>query len=141
MILKEYILAVKKTESKDFEIIASRLDDRRALRLLHSAMGLSTEANEILDHLKKVIFYGKIFDAINTIEELGDLLWYIALACDELGISIETVMQKNINKLEARYKNHNFNEKNALYKDLNVERSILETDIKTRKINVKWTYF
>jgi NTP pyrophosphatase (non-canonical NTP hydrolase) len=47
--------------------------------LLHCVMGLSTEANELLDALKKSIFYGRELDVRNLKEEMGDIEYYMAI--------------------------------------------------------------
>jgi NTP pyrophosphatase (non-canonical NTP hydrolase) len=122
---KKYKEMVIKTESKDFELISSRLKDKRAIRLLHGACGVATEGGELLDAMKKHIFYGKEIDTVNIVEEIGDLMWYSAVILDELGVEFEDVMQKNINKLKARY-NDKFTEDGANIRDLNTERQILE---------------
>ena len=44
-----YIENAKKTESVNYENIANRLQSKSMIRILHSALGLSTEAGEILD--------------------------------------------------------------------------------------------
>lgn len=46
---------------------------------LHGAIGMVTEAGEILDIHKKNLFYGKEVDKINLVEELGDFMWYLAI--------------------------------------------------------------
>lgn len=73
------------------------------MRLVHAAIGMCTEAGELQDALKKHLFYGRQFDRVNAIEEVGDLLWYAALACKALGTTLEAVMERNIAKLKARY--------------------------------------
>jgi NTP pyrophosphatase (non-canonical NTP hydrolase) len=123
---KEYIENVVKTESIDFEAIEKRLISVEILRLLHASMGIETEAGEFLDVLKKFIFYGKTIDKVNLVEELGDLLWYVGIACDELSISFEEVMIKNINKLKTRYENNTFKDTKAVERNLKKERKILE---------------
>ena len=45
----------------------------------HALYGLVTEAAEALDTLKKVKFYGKEFDKVHALEELGDIRWYLEL--------------------------------------------------------------
>ena len=122
---KKYKELVLKTESKDFDSIASRLKDKRALRLLHGSCGIATEAGELLDAMKKHIFYGKEIDTVNIVEEIGDLMWYSAILLDELGVEFEDVMEKNINKLRARY-GDKFTETGATVRNLNKEREILE---------------
>jgi len=122
---KKYKDMVLRTESKDFDSIASRLKDKRALRLLHGSCGIATEAGELLDAMKKHIFYGKDIDTVNIVEEIGDLMWYSAIILDELGVEFEEVMEKNIKKLQARY-GEKFSESRANTRDLDTERNILE---------------
>jgi NTP pyrophosphatase (non-canonical NTP hydrolase) len=115
----EYIKEVKKTEALDCETIRSRLIDEH-IRLLHASMGVSTEANEILDAVKKYLFYGKAYSKDNIVEELGDMLWYIAAMCDMLGVSIEQVQASNIKKLRIRY-GESFSENKAINRDVSKE--------------------
>ncbi len=88
-------------------------------------MGLTTEAGEFVDMLKKHIFYGKPIDYVNAKEEIGDTLWYTALAIDVLETTMNEVMTVNIDKLKARYP-EKFTEFNAENRDLVTERKILE---------------
>ena len=99
----DYIKNAIKTESVDFKAIENRLCQKGNIRLLHAAMGLSTEAGEFLDSMKKHLFYGKPLDKINLAEELGDLFWYCAIVADEFGVEFEQIMERNIEKLKARY--------------------------------------
>lgn len=123
---REYIENVLKTESNDFEKIGDRLLCLDTVRLLHAAMGLVTEAGEFMNALKTHIFYGKSQDTTNLKEELGDLLWYIAIALNELGEkSFEGIMNTNIAKTKARY-GDKFGEMQAKNRDLVKEREILE---------------
>lgn len=121
----EYIKNALITESRDMGPVKERLQDTSLIRLMHSFIGLETETAELQDVLKKHIFYGKSLDKINLKEELGDIMWYVAIACDELGISLEEVMEKNIAKLKARY-GEKFTEAAAINRDLNKEYEILK---------------
>lgn len=118
---KQYLQESKRTASTDSEINLSKRD----FNLLHASMGLSTEANEIVDILKKRIFYGKPIDEVNFQEEIGDLFWYIALACRELNLDFENILDINIKKLKARFPDK-FTKDKALNRDLKTEREILE---------------
>ncbi len=71
--------------------------------LLHATLGISGEAGELLDAVKKSFIYNKELDFVNAKEELGDILWYVALACRTLGVSFDEIMQMNIDKLTKRY--------------------------------------
>jgi len=94
-------------------------------RLLHASIGITTESGELADTLKKHIFYGKPLDTVNAIEEVGDLLWYAALACEALGTTLEDAMERNIVKLKARYP-EKFEAQRAIERDLTAERAALE---------------
>jgi NTP pyrophosphatase (non-canonical NTP hydrolase) len=71
--------------------------------LVHTALGVTGEAGEYADAIKKHVIYGKPLDQENAIEELGDILWFIALACEALGTDMASVAQGNIDKLKKRY--------------------------------------
>ena len=72
--------------------------------LLNGALGLTGEAGEVADLIKKAIFHGHELDKDALTKEMGDVMWYVALLCHALGIQLSTVMTENIEKLENRYK-------------------------------------
>ncbi len=92
---------------------------------LHMVIGISTEAGELLDAYKKHFAYGKDLDVVNVGEEIADIMWYISNLCRIKGIDLEEMMQRNIDKLKARYP-EKFNQDKALNRNLDVERNILE---------------
>jgi len=116
--MDRYIKEALKTESQNFKNL-----DNEKMRLLHAGMGLSTESGEILDNLKKAIFYNREIDRINLIEEMGDIFWYLAIMSNCLNISFEDIMNKNIEKLKVRYGNK-FDEQKSINRDLEKERNI-----------------
>jgi NTP pyrophosphatase (non-canonical NTP hydrolase) len=124
---KTYQKSALRTESNDFEAIKGRLTGDKELRVLHAGMGLVTESGEFLDAIKKAVFYGKPLDEVNLKEEIGDLLWYCAIAVDALNGDFESIMQTNIDKLKARYP-EKFTEERAEERNLELERKILEND-------------
>lgn len=71
--------------------------------LLHAALGLASDSGEFVTAIKAYAIYGKTLDVDNCIEELGDCLWFIALACKAFGIDMVSVMEANIAKLAKRY--------------------------------------
>ena len=109
------------TESSQFHDLAPYSSSR----LIHAAFGMQTETAEFTDALKKSIFYGKPLDTVNLKEELGDLLWYIAIAMDELGTDFTAESTRVINKLKLRYPNA-FTTSDALDRNLEAERALLE---------------
>lgn len=119
-----YIKEALRTDHEDYSVIVPRFN-AEVVRLLHAGMGLTTEAGEFMDAIKRHTMYGSELDKTNLCEELGDLMWYIALACDTLGISIEDIMRLNVSKLQARYPNK-FTEHHAQCRDLVFERKVIE---------------
>lgn len=187
MEFKQYLIE----SSRTLKTLGKELD------LLHCVTGLVTESAELVDAIKKHVFYGKPLDVVNIKEELGDLLWYIAipvrifdldldfyrqngnyyknkvkkqvttkeglikffltfnsmfkalctaivirplptdfdnifeeinLICEIYNLDLGEIMDININKLKARFPN-NFNQEDALNRDLEKERAILEGEV------------
>ena len=107
----EFVDAVTSQESKDGEAFTARIADLYASdfpteRLLTAAVGMSAEAGEFTEIIKKIIFQGKPVNEENLFHlkrELGDIMWYVAQACMGLDISLDEVMEMNVDKLKARY--------------------------------------
>ena len=68
-------------------------------------LGLAGEAGEVADIIKKHLAGAKEIDLTHLKEELGDVLWYIAEACDCFGFAMEDVANFNIEKLKKRHPN------------------------------------
>lgn len=71
--------------------------------LLNGVLGLTGEAGEVSDLIKKGIFHEKGIDKEHLEKELGDVMWYIALICHTCSFNLDEIMQMNIDKLKARY--------------------------------------
>lgn len=71
--------------------------------LLHMAVGISGEAGELLDAIKKSAIYCKPINLDNVIEELGDLEFYMEGLRQGVGITREQVLEANVAKLSKRY--------------------------------------
>ncbi len=78
-------------------------DSKPHFDLLHAALGLSGEAGEFSDAVKKATIYKRPLDTKNLREEVGDVLWYCALAAYALGTTLDEVATDNIDKLRQRY--------------------------------------
>lgn len=126
--MSDFITDALRTESSIFNKLHELEKEYSTSRLVHAAFGMQTETAEFTDALKKSLFYGKPLDTVNLKEELGDLLWYVALAMDELGTDFETEMTRVITKLKTRYPDK-FTADKALNRDLEVERQVLESEV------------
>jgi len=74
-------------------------------RLMHAQQGLADEVGEFTKQIKAHLYYSSELNCNNLVEELGDALWYIALACNAMDADLEYVMEKNIEKLRKRFPN------------------------------------
>lgn len=71
--------------------------------LINSVMGLCGESGEAIDIVKKWLAQGHELDKDHLAEELGDIAWYLAEAATALDLSLEEILQANIDKLRKRY--------------------------------------
>jgi len=85
---------------------------------------MTTEAGEFMTALKKHVFYGKELDLGNLEEEVGDMLWYCALASHALKVDFDVIMWRNIAKLKKRFSDR-FTEEDATNRDLEAESEAL----------------
>lgn len=122
---KTFVDNVLRTDTPITPELLERLQNPRTVRLMHAAMGLATESAELMDMLKKHIFYGRPIDWTNAKEEGGDSTWYIGLLCDVLEISFDELMTLVISKLQLRYPTK-FTEINAIERNVQIERKFLE---------------
>ena len=112
----EFVDAVTSEESKDYEAFVYRIQELEGQefpteRLLTAAVGMSAEAGEFTEIVKKIVFQGKPVNEENLFHmkrELGDVMWYVAQACMGLNTSIDEIIEMNVEKLEKRYPGGSF---------------------------------
>lgn len=80
----------------------------KEMALANYAMGLSGEAGEAADALKKALFHRESgqplkIDLDHMKKEIGDVLWYASALALELGFDLDSVMSANVEKLRKRY--------------------------------------
>jgi NTP pyrophosphatase (non-canonical NTP hydrolase) len=92
-------------EINEYQALALRTSNSEMSEdlILNGILGLCGETGEVSDHVKKSLFQGHEFDKEQVINELGDVCWYVAILAKGLDVDLETVMQKNIDKLKERY--------------------------------------
>lgn len=71
------------------------------------SIGLAGEVGECTEPVKKWFFHHsrtpeQVRDALR--EEIGDVLWYASCLADAFGLSLQDIAERNVAKLEARYK-------------------------------------
>jgi NTP pyrophosphatase (non-canonical NTP hydrolase) len=82
--------------------------------LMHAAVGVSGEAGELLDAVKKHWAYGKELDTANVLEEMGDIEFYLAALRRQIGFSRAEILQANAAKLAARYHSGVYSDEQAI---------------------------
>jgi len=98
-----------RTLAKSGEVISSEMTPASA-HLVHMVMGISGEAGELLDAIKKGAIYQKPLDHDNIVEELGDIEFYMEGLRQGLGISRQETLDANIAKLGERYKGFTYSD-------------------------------
>jgi NTP pyrophosphatase (non-canonical NTP hydrolase) len=68
-----------------------------------AGLGLTGEAGEVADLVKKHVGHGHELNRERLLEEAGDVLWYLAMLCTLLEADLGTVAAANIEKLKKRY--------------------------------------
>tara|TARA_B100000073_G_C23677153_1_gene551012 strand:+ start:353 stop:763 length:411 start_codon:yes stop_codon:yes gene_type:complete len=107
----KFVDAVTSDESKDFLALSDRLVelDRKGAnieRLITGAVGLNAEGGEVMEVVKKVVFQGKPWNdetKYHLKRELGDCMWYLTQCLIALGLTMEEIVEENVEKLEKRF--------------------------------------
>ena len=108
----EFVEGVTSNESLHLASLLQRIsrleaeDDCNIPQLLTAALGLTAEAGEFTEVVKKIILQGKPYNEDNVFHmkrELGDICWYIAQACMALDTSFDEIIEMNVDKLKKRY--------------------------------------
>ena len=120
----EFVRQTTSLPSADYANFMARLtqleaeNDADVPRLLTAALGMSAEAGEFTEVVKKIFLQGKSYNEENVFHlkrELGDICWYIAQACMALDTNFNEILQMNYEKLSARYPEGTF----SVYKSEN----------------------
>ena len=112
----EFVRQTTSPASSEYPKLVDRLNELKAQgadvsRLMTAAFGMSAEAGEFTEVVKKIFLQGKPYNEENVFHmkrELGDLCWYLAQACMALDITFEEVLEMNYHKLSARYPEGSF---------------------------------
>jgi NTP pyrophosphatase (non-canonical NTP hydrolase) len=78
------------------EVLRTCAEPDHLQRLILGAMGLAGESGEVVDVIKKTHIQGHALDVEKLIDELGDVLWYLALLCDTPGIALQDMRIGNV---------------------------------------------
>jgi NTP pyrophosphatase (non-canonical NTP hydrolase) len=113
----EFVRQTTSPASSDLGALLARITELEATadadvpRLITAAFGISAEAGEFTEVVKKILLQGKPYTEENVFHmkrELGDICWYLAQACMALDTNFEEILQMNYEKLSARYPEGSF---------------------------------
>jgi NTP pyrophosphatase (non-canonical NTP hydrolase) len=113
----EFVRQTTSPASSDFAALLARMTELEATadadvpRLITAAFGLSAEAGEFTEVVKKILLQGKPYTEENVFHmkrELGDICWYLSQAFMSLDTNFEEILQMNYEKLSARYPEGSF---------------------------------
>lgn len=108
-------------EAKIYQQLAMRTNDGRASErvvdkletitndtydiggVLNGCLGLTGEAGEVSDMIKKWIFHQKELNTEHLKKEIGDVMWYVAMLCESMEFDLDEILQMNVDKLKERY--------------------------------------
>tara|TARA_E500000318_G_scaffold105499_1_gene112467 strand:- start:690 stop:1118 length:429 start_codon:yes stop_codon:yes gene_type:complete len=107
----DFVYKTTSAPSTDFHVLKERIDELQrdgadVARLATAAFGLSAEAGEFTEIVKKIILQGKPYSEENIFHmkrELGDIMWYMAQACMALDTTLDEVLKMNYEKLSDRF--------------------------------------
>ena len=108
----DFVTGVTSLPSTDLAALLARITeldvehDADVPRLLTAALGLTAEAGEFTEVVKKIVLQGKPYNEDNVFHmkrELGDICWYLAQACMALDTTFVEIIEMNVDKLKARY--------------------------------------
>lgn len=107
----DFVAQVTSKPSTDLNVLIARLQELQDLganvpQLVTASHGLSAEAGEFTDIVKKILWQSKPYNEENILKlkkELGDVLFYVQMACTALGVTLDEGIQINFEKLSARY--------------------------------------
>jgi NTP pyrophosphatase (non-canonical NTP hydrolase) len=87
----------------EYQKLAMRTANEDCFNLANAGLGVTGEAGEVGDIIKKHLFHKHALNKEHLAKELGDVMWYVALTASLIGYDLETVMQMNVDKLRKRY--------------------------------------
>lgn len=111
---EENKLSFNEYQKQTYELIS---EDGRKDMILNGVLGMAGESGECCDIVKKNRFQGHELNKEHLMEEIGDVLWYVAEAASGLGVSLEEVAQYNLDKLHKRFHGNHFNKEDSIHRE------------------------
>lgn len=91
---------------KEYQKLAQRTSNKELSRtehIINGALGLCGEAGEVADLIKKGLMQGHGIDRARVLEEMGDVMWYLAELAEWMNADLKDVAKGNVEKLRRRF--------------------------------------
>src|SRR6266513_2985664 len=100
MKLREYQLEALKTDQ-----VPGNRKDRDGAGIMVPLLGLAGEAGTLLTEYKKWLREGACYQIFKerVVEELGDILWYIANIASKEELDLDVIAAENLRKAKSRW--------------------------------------
>ena len=85
---------------------------------MNGVLGLAGEAGECCDIVKKHYYQDGREVKEKLVDELGDVLWYIAETASAMGVTMDEIAEHNVEKLKKRYP-QGFDAEKSLHREEN----------------------
>ena len=113
MTLNEYQRLAQRTSNIANGVFASVADKK----IDNGILGIAGEGGECADIWKKYLHQGHPLDREKLIKEAGDVLWYVAELAAGLGVTLEEIATRNIEKLRSRYPDGHFDAERSIHRE------------------------
>ncbi|MBE9390347.1 nucleoside triphosphate pyrophosphohydrolase family protein [Vagococcus salmoninarum] len=90
-------------EFNEYQSLANRTLHGNEQVLTNCALGLASEAGQVLEVIRNYTFENHQMDQEELIKEMGDVLWYLSQIAEWANIPFEEVAKQNIDMLQQRY--------------------------------------
>lgn len=70
--------------------------------IIYPALGIAGESGEVAEKVKKWMRGDRELDKLELLKEAGDVLWYLTSLADDLGYSLQHLVDENVKKLTSR---------------------------------------
>jgi NTP pyrophosphatase (non-canonical NTP hydrolase) len=70
--------------------------------IVYPTMGMMGEAGEVAEKVKKWLRGDRELDKLELLKEAGDVMWYLASLADDLGYTLQDMVDENVKKLTSR---------------------------------------
>jgi NTP pyrophosphatase (non-canonical NTP hydrolase) len=100
--IMEYEISSNSTFNQYQEFVKSMKVYPEKHAIIYPALGIAGEAGEVAEKVKKWLRGDRELDKLELLKEAGDVLWYLTSLADDLGYTLQDLVNENVKKLTSR---------------------------------------